>query len=186
MTSVNHLVKTKVVVKTIDGAGAVLDKRTLHNEIVNEGVSVIARLLVDPSGARPSHLYARFADNATEAQGTSNLGVNNVNVNIGDFVPASASAGAIREPIFSTAKVEANGSIVDGKVTFFFRLTENSELTGSFTSNESKIFYLGLAAARDISDYNQDMLISLIEVEDPIDIPSGGQVAIDYTLTLSA
>ena len=186
MTSVNELVKTKIVVKTIDATGALLDRRTMQNEIVNEGVSVIARLLVDPSSARPSHIYARFADDASDAQGTSNLGVNNPAVNIGDFVPQTGSGGTIREPIFSTAKVEANGDIVDGRVTFFFRLTEDSELTGSYTTGSSKIFYLGLAAARDISDYNQDMLMSLISVEEPIEIPTGGQVAIDYTLTFSA
>tara|TARA_B100000035_G_C21024864_1_gene565733 strand:- start:546 stop:1106 length:561 start_codon:yes stop_codon:yes gene_type:complete len=186
MTSLKKLIDTEIKIKSIDKDGNVVNETTEHNEIINEGVSVIARLLVDPSGARPSHLYARFSGNQTNAQGTSNLGTNNSLVNVLDFLPIDNASGCLREPIFSTAKVEANGSIIDGKITFFFRITEESELTGSFNASASKIYYLGLAAARDLSDYNQDMMISLLEPTTPIEIPTGGQVAIDYTLTLGA
>ena len=91
----------------------------------------------------------------------------------------------MREPIFSTVKVENHGGIVDGKLTFFFRITESSELTGTFSNSSSKIYYLGLAAARDLSDQNQDLMISLLSVDPAIEVPLGGQVAIDYTLNFA-
>lgn len=186
MTRLKELIDTEIKIKSIDSNGNVVNETTEKNEIINEGVSVIARLLVDPSGARPSHLYARFATTESDAVGTSNLGIQNSVVNVLDFLPTDNSSGCLREPVFSTAKIEANDSIVDGKVTFFFRITDSSELTGTFSTSTSKVYYLGLAAARDLSDANQDMMMSLLKPDTPIEIPTGGQVAIDYTLTLGA
>ena len=82
MTRLKELIDTEIKIKSIDGNGNVVNETTEKNEIIDEGVSVIARLLVDPSGARPSHLYARFATNESDAVGTSNLGVQNNVVNV--------------------------------------------------------------------------------------------------------
>lgn len=186
MTKVNDIISTEIKVKTIASDGTVLAESTLKNEVINEGVTVIARLLVDPSGPRPSHIYAKFAPTLSDAQGSSNLGLNNSLVNNLDFTPTENNSGCLREPIFSTVKVENNSGVVDGKLTFFFRITEDSELTGSFNTASSKIYYLGLAAARDIADYNQDLMVSLLSTDPAIEIPMGGQVAIDYTLKFSS
>jgi len=184
MQNINNLIKTEIKFTVLDSSGNVVKTTTEKNEIINEGASVIARLLVDNSSPRPSHLYARFATSQSDAQGASNLGLNNQVVNVTDFIPTDNNSGCLREPIFSTAKVEANDNIVDGKITFFFRLSSVSTLAGTFNEGSSKIYYLGLAAARSIDDYSQDLMFSLLTPGAPIDIPIGGQISVDYTLNL--
>jgi hypothetical protein len=186
MSNVNNIVNTSVKIKTLDSKGQVVKTGTYKNEIVNEGVGVLARLLVDPAAARPSHIYARFADTQSDAQGSGNIGTNNANVNIFDFTPTDNNSGCLREPVFSTAKIEPNGSVVDGKITFFFRITASSEVAGTYNIGSSQIHYLGLAAAKDLSDENQDLLVSLIQADPYLEIPTNGQLAVDYTMTFSA
>ena len=140
MTKVNDIIHTEIRVRTLNSSGNVVAEHKLKNEVINEGVTVIARLLVDPSGPRPSHIYAKFAPTLQDAQGSTNLGINNSLVNNLDFTPTENQSGCLREPIFSTVKVENHGGVVDGKLTFFFRLTEDSGLTGSFNTSSSKIF----------------------------------------------
>ena len=45
---------------------------------------------------------------------------------------------------------------------------------------------MGLAAARNLNDPNQDILVSLIEVDPALEIPVNGQLAIDYKMIFSA
>jgi hypothetical protein len=186
MSNVNNIVNTSVKIKTLNSEGTVVKSGTYKNEIVNEGVGVLSRLLVDPSAPRPSHIYARFSDTQSDAQGSGNIGINNANVNVFDFTPTEHNSGALREPVFSTAKIEPNGSVVDGKITFFFRITPSSEIAGTYNIGSSQIHYLGLAAAKDLSDSNQDLLVSFIQADPYLEIPTNGQLAIDYTMTFSA
>ena len=50
MTRLKELIDTEIRIKSIDSNGNVVNETVEKNEIINEGVSVIARLLVDPSG----------------------------------------------------------------------------------------------------------------------------------------
>ena len=190
MTSIKDLVRTNIKVSALDQDGAVVSEDFFTNEIVKEGASVISRLLVDPSGPRPSHIYARWGSDLSEANGTTNFATSTSDVTYNDFADTTGDVGALREPIFSAAKLEPNDTIVDGKITFFFRLTATSDLIGSFDASTSRIFYLGLAAAKDLSDPSQDLIVSLLSTagEDPfpgLEIPTNGQLAIDYKMSFA-
>ncbi len=181
MTSIKDLVSTEIKIKTLDENGNVVSENTLENQIIKEGVGVIGKLLVDPSAPRPSHIYARFATDEPTASSGTNFTLSASDVTYSDFNVATASAGCLRSKIFSTSKLENNDDIANGKITFFFRLTGNNELLGTFSPESSKIYYLGLAASKTISDPSQDLIVSLLSA-DGLEIPTGGQLAIDYTL----
>ena len=190
MTSVNKLVDTKVVIKTLDCQGTVIKEVTKKNQVTKEGVSVLAKLLVDPSAPRPSHVYGRFAESLADANGTTSFITDLSEVTYGDFTAnlGEAGVGTLREPLFSTVKFEDNGDIANGILTFFFRLTADSGLNCTFSSTNSQVFYLGMAAAADTNIPSEDLIYSVLSSHDGTDgfeIPEAGQIAIDYQLTFN-
>jgi hypothetical protein len=188
----NDIIDTKVTVSVLEADGSLLTKKSFKNTLTKEGVTVLSRLILDPSAARPSHIYARFADDKTDADSNTQFAtdVTYTNITYSDFVNSNDdSIGALREPIFTTVKVENNADISDGILTFYFRLTPNSTLgSADFTAGTSQVFYLGLAAASNQSDASQDLIFSVLTAYDNLNegftIPNGGQVTIDYKLTL--
>ena len=191
-TKIKSLVNTEVRVTPIDSDGRRLGTKIFRNEITKEGASVIAGLLVNPGAPRPSHIYGRFAtagDPAPcEASTSFSNPLNYADVSYSDFATSSdATVGAIREPLFGDSKIENNGDVAGGKITFFFRLTGNGEIVGTFNNSSSEVYYLGIAAARDVSDNSRDLIFSVLSAHDNtngLSIPTGGQIAIDYILNL--
>jgi len=183
MTSLKKLVSTEITIKTLDSNGNEISEKKFQNQFIKEGATVLSRLMVDPSAPRPSHIYARFSSDLSNASDGTNFTIAPLDVTYSDFVTANSNTGCLRSRIFSTAKLEPNGDVVDSKITFFFRVTSDNELEGTFFPESSKIYYLGLAAARTVSDPSQDLMMSLL-LADGLEIPTNGQLAIDYTLKL--
>jgi len=191
-TKIKSLVNTEVRVTPIDSSGRKLGTKIFRNEITKEGASIIAGLLVNPGAPRPSHIYGRFGTNGNPAPCENGTNFSNPltygDVSYVDFASsASTAVGAIREPLFGDSKIENNGSVAGGKITFFFRLTGSGEVAGTFNNASSEIYYLGIAASRDLSDASRDLVFSVLSAHDTINglsIPAGGQIAIDYILNL--
>jgi hypothetical protein len=188
--SLNDLVHTRVIIRSLDKHGAEVSRTVRKNQITKEGVSVLARLLADPSGSRPSHVYGRFATDLAGAVGSTNFSSPTTMVDVGysDFIAdAGSGVGCMREPLFAAVKIEANDDIADGKLTFFFRLSSAS-IEGSVVSN-SEVFFLGLAAAAETDLPSEDAIFSVLVSHDGVDgieLPDSGQIAIDYELTFTA
>jgi hypothetical protein len=188
--SLNDLVQTRVIIRSLDKYGAEVSRTVRKNQITKEGVSILARLLADPSGSRPSHVYGRFATSLGDATGTTNFSAPSTMVDAGhgDFIAdAGSGVGCMREPLFAAVKIEANDDIIDGKLTFFFRLSSAS-IAGSVT-NASEVFFLGLAAASQTDIPSQDSIFSVLISHDGtngVELPDSGQIAIDYELTFTA
>ena len=192
----NDLIDTAITVVTTDKAGEVVDEKHFKNTLTKEGATVLSRLLIDPAASRPSHIYARFAGNKTDADLSTNFSsdITHQDVTYSDFtVSANAGIGCLRAALFTTVKIEDNGDIADGTVTLYFKLTPDSVLNSNyvFNTSSSQVFYLGLAASRDQSDPSQDLIFSVLTSYDEesfqgFTIPDGGQVTIDYKLTTGA
>ena len=188
--AVNDLVQTRVTIRSLDKHGTEVSRTVKTNQITKEGVSVLARLLADPSGSRPSHVYGRFATSLGEATGTTNFANPGTmqDVSYSDFIAdAGSGVGCMREPLFTAVKIEANDDIADGKLPFFFRLSSTS-LHGVVTQT-SEVFFLGLAAAAQTDIPSEDLIFSVLvshDGQDGIELPDSGQIAIDYELTFTA
>ena len=188
--AVNDLVQTRVTIRSLDKHGTEVSRTVKTNQITKEGVSVLARLLADPSGSRPSHVYGRFATTLGDATGATNFASPGTmqDVSYSDFIAdAGSGVGCMREPLFTAVKIEANDDIADGKLTFFFRLSSTS-LQGVVTP-ASEVFFLGLAAASQTDIPSEDLIFSVLvshDGQDGIELPDSGQIAIDYELTFTA
>lgn len=181
-------IRTRITISVFDRLGNLVTQTVTTNKLVDGGAEMFARLVWDPGAIRPSHLVARFAASLGEANEGTNLltAESQFSARINDFLQdATGNRGAIRTASAGAPLVRDNNDVQGGSVIMPFRLSEADVVAGTYVPGTSRVYYLGLAAAAVGADPNQDLLTTVVEV-DGLEIPSGGQLGVDYELKFNA
>jgi hypothetical protein len=168
----------------------------LGREYAYGGVLINALLRSGPS--QVYGLYARFGNNTgSPASGSLILPPGGIKaVTLAQFtqsqrleqgflwVPVMPVMGA---PMISTS----NSALYSGNAaTYSFRIPANISTAqmspiGHFNAGSSYIMAIGLAVAANLSDRTQDIIISVLNNITPMQVPSGGQLGIDYLFQIT-
>lgn len=185
------LVKSVITIRALDAAGREISRQTTHNDLTNAAMGVLMTALLRSGPSQITHLYARFGAN----QGTSPAPLAPVSgdlkkVNRLDFLQSSnAYNGGLWVPVLSAPLQESSdvSLYVGNQATFFFRIPYNISAaqispSANFSVANSYVYALGLGVAVNSVDRTQDIIISQLQDFAIFQIPSGGQMAIDYTV----
>jgi len=182
-------VKTRIFIRGYDAAKQLVFANVGHNTFTYAASDIIVNGLLGKSSSVVSRLYGRFTNNTSASPGTltsTSAGLaTTVRSNFLDTTDSNCGGFWIDQ--LSTPYQLPNGvNYVGNQATFYFRVAYNmSAQDGSFSSS-SYISALGLAVPFDPNDPTQDKIFSALNYTSfanptQFAVPSGGQIAIDYS-----
>ncbi len=192
---------TEIRIRNLDAEGNLVSEILTHNDFTNLAADVLATAMLRSGPSNVTWLYARYGGNTGSGQeGIIVPTDNDLKKTVrSDFIAAGGPKGGLWVPLLATpVQVSSDTSLYAGnRITYMFRIPFNissGQTAGaSFDPSTSYIGALGLAVSPNFdNDRTQDLIFSVLQYANfspspaPFLVPSGGQSAIDYTITFKA
>jgi hypothetical protein len=176
-------IDTEIVVESPDGS------YRMSNTLTLAGVNMVANSLIPGAPVmKPTHLYLRYGDSRDSTQHDTLLNPSRMPwVTRKDFAYSYRNVGYIVAPLEPDPILVLDDINLVANLQFQARVSRTANASKIFT-NESRIFYMGLAA-RVTEDPKDDVICSVVSVtahqDEGILIPHIGQLSISYSLKLN-
>lgn len=191
----NDIVHNVVRFSVWDKDGQLVKSFSAENTLTYAAGGVLINALLRSGPSQITYLYARYGNNqGSPPSGTLILPTGGVKaVTVANFTQsASLDQGALWVPVLGTPVISSsNTALYAGNVaTFSFRIPANISTAsmspiGSFNASTAYIMAIGLAVQVNPQDRTQDILISVEDSFSPEQVPSGGQLGIDYPFVIA-
>jgi hypothetical protein len=203
--NINKMVRSKVVIRSLDRDGREVARQVAKNSLTYAAADMFMNAFLRSGPSQVTHLYARFGDSGTNPGYLNPPGGDLKSTARSDFIVSSdLIRGGLWVQVLSAPSQQTSDAAHYGgnQATFFFRIPSNIaslipppvQPSGNFNSPGSFIYALGLAVAANTANRSQDVIITTLQAVgwNPMNllagdftafpIPSGGQIAIDYTV----
>ncbi len=205
--NLSKLIRPKILIRSLDRNGREVSRQVATNSLTYAAGDMFINAFLKSGPSQVTHLYARFGDSG------ANPGY--LNPPLGDLKATTRSTfldatdietirGGLWVPVLSAPSQQTTDvtKYAGNQATFFFRIPYNIDPSQVQPDNfvadgspaQSYIYALGLAVAVNVSNRNQDVIITALQavgwdLGHPLvgdftkfPVPSGGQMAIDYTV----
>lgn len=198
----NLQIKPMITLRLLDASGQELRRHVFSNKLTYAMMDTWCNGWLRSGPFAVTHLYARYGLGGSQSlQAYVNPASHDLKRTVrADFLATNESqtVGGLWVPIMA-APVQASSDTAkyqSNQATFYFRIPRSlnaDQFTGNFDPSTALIYAIGLAVAGDNSDRAQDRIVTVSQAylnEDdpttgefkPIEIPPGGQAALDYTV----
>jgi len=191
----NDIVNNVVRFTIYDRDGNVQETFSAKNTLTYAAGGVLINALLRSGPSQVSWLYARYGNNTgSPASGALVLPTGGIKaVTRTQFIQASSSdQGGLWVPVLGAPSIStSNSALYSGNAaTYSFRIPANivnsqTSPYGSFDSSSAYIMAAGLGVAANLTDRTQDIIIGVLNNITPRQVPSGGQLGVDYTFQIT-
>lgn len=189
---INKIFHNRVTIRSMDGRGRIVAEQIAKNTHTYAMADVIINALLRSGPSVVTHLYCRFGDSGSNPGNLNPEGGELINTTRADFVASSDGIrGGLWVPALTSAIQESTDSVLyaGNQATYLFRIPYNIPANqvspaDNFMAGDSYIYAMGLGVAVAGGDRTQDLIVTVLNSFTPFPVTPGGQVGIDYPLTM--